>query len=776
MRPLLALLVVLFGLSAQASAQSCTGLCLQQVSCPAGGGTTTISGTVYAPNGTDPLPDVLVYIPNAPVDAFTAGVSCPVVGQPPSGSPLVGTTTAVDGTFTVANVPVGTNIPLVIQTGRWRRQVVVPSTVACSDTKFSVSMPKNQSEGDIPKIAIATGSADQVECVLRKVGVDEAEFTDPMGNGRINLFSGSGSPGARIGPSTLTENALMGDLTALSAYDVLMLPCEGGAYTKTAAQLANLIQFANAGGRVYSSHFSYVWMINNGPFAGVANWQVNQAQLPDGIATVDTSFAEGQTLAKWLQIVGATTTLGQMPISTLRHDMNGVIAPTQSWLTLNNSNAGNPVMQFVFNTPVGTKTNQCGRVLFNEYHVENPVASPANKAFPTECTSGPLTPQEKLLEFSLFELTSNGGAADLSPAAIDFGTQPVGFPTASKAFTWKNNSTFPASVTLLTATGDFSIASNNCTTIAAGGTCTINVVFTPTIVGPRTGVLTVGSSGSSLTSALTGTGTPDLILSSTTLDFGSLDVGVSSTKSLSVTNNAHGPVAVPPFVTTGDYAVGTSCGATVPANGVCAIKVTFKPTTAGPRPGTLTVSSTSAAYTNFSTTLTGNGLDFSIALSPTSSNVLAGHNVVTNATTTPLGGFSSPVALSCSTTAPASKCTPSAATFLPSASFGTDVTITTTSRYTVVGFGGLGAGPLWIITAISGLLLLIRRRAAGKLLRAGLLLVFVATASFSMTGCSGKYPDINTPYTLPGTYTYTLTVTDGTLTRSATYTLTVTAQ
>jgi hypothetical protein len=152
-------------------------LCLQQTTCPAGQ-TTSISGVVYAPNGTDPLPDVLVYIPNAPVAAFTPGVSCPVVGQPPSGSPLVGATTAVDGSFEITNVPVGTNIPLVIQTGRWRRQLVVPTTTACSNTVFSAQMPQNQTQGDIPKFAIATGSADQVECVLRKVGIQDSEFTD----------------------------------------------------------------------------------------------------------------------------------------------------------------------------------------------------------------------------------------------------------------------------------------------------------------------------------------------------------------------------------------------------------------------------------------------------------------------------------------------------------------------------------------------------------------------------------------------------------------------
>src|ERR1017187_9450676 len=105
---------------------------MQQVSCP-GNGTTTITGTVYTPNGTDPLPNVTVYIPNDVVQPFSPGVSCPLVGAPPSGSPLVGSETDVNGNFTLVNVPVGSNIPLVIVSGRWRRQLVIPSITACTN-------------------------------------------------------------------------------------------------------------------------------------------------------------------------------------------------------------------------------------------------------------------------------------------------------------------------------------------------------------------------------------------------------------------------------------------------------------------------------------------------------------------------------------------------------------------------------------------------------------------------------------------------------------------
>ena len=87
-----------------------------------------------------------------------------------------------------------------------------------------------------------------------------------------------------------------------------MVPCEGGQYIRDSTQLANFIHYANAGGRVYASHFSYVWMYQNPPFNGVANWAVGASQPPDGTATIDTTFADGTTLAQWLQLIGASTT------------------------------------------------------------------------------------------------------------------------------------------------------------------------------------------------------------------------------------------------------------------------------------------------------------------------------------------------------------------------------------------------------------------------------------------------------------------------------------
>ncbi len=782
-------------LGTSASAQTCTGLACQQVSCPSGG-TTSISGVVYAPNGTDPLPNVTVYVPNASVDPFTAGVSCPAPGTAPSGSPLVGTTTATDGSFKISDMPVGPAIPLVIVSGRWRRQITVDTSQgSCVNTVVDKSVsrfPRNQIEGDIPKFAISSGSVDQVECVLRKVGIDDAEFTNGGGIGRINIYTGTNGPGAKVndGNPVLTEASLMGNASTLNQYDVLMLPCEGGQYNKPATELANLVAFANAGGRVYASHFEYDYLYKNPPFDTVANWLGSTAYTAaSGIATVDTSFVVGKTLSDWLELVGASPTpagqTAQIEVDQIKHDLSTVNAPTQSWLALNTALGGvaHPVMQFVFDTPVGVTTGQCGRILFNEYHVEGGSSSPST-AFPTECaTTTTLTPQEKLLEFSLFELTDDGGSATLTPSSADFGSEPVGFTTAPQTFTWTNNSTFSSGVTLLSATGDFTATGNGCTSVKGGASCTISVTFAPTVLGARTGVLSVGSGAQTLTATLTGNGTPGLSLSPAALTFGSVDVAASQTLTAVLTNNAPGGLALPSFVLTGDYSTTTNCPNTVPALSSGTIFVKFTPTATGTRPGTLNLN---AGYATLATTLTGNGVDFTLAMAPASGSAIAGRGLTTVANLTSIAGYVGTVGVSCTTNAPGTTCTVSNPSVPLVGTGGTNVQITTTAQYSVIGYSGLGAGRnlgsettgLLLLFALGsgGLLWVSRKRNLrhGILLRTGLTLVMLAVGSLAATGCSGKLPQQNAVYTAPGDYSFTVTATDGVIKHSATFALHVT--
>jgi hypothetical protein len=388
----------------------CTNLCQQQVAC-SGGGTTSVSGTVVT--GTpaqfgspDPVYDALVYVPNAPVQPFSPGVQCNQCGADVTGQPLVAVQTGPDGTFTLDNMPVGTNIPLVIQLGRWRRQVTIPNVAPCTNTPLPrelTRLPRSRQEGDIPLTAIATGKADQTECLLVKMGIDPAEFTQPGGGGRVQLYVADGSD---AGPGTPLETQLTGDLPTLEQYDIVLLPCEGLPVTKPAADLQNLISYTSAGGRVFATHYSYAWFQNNGSFATTATWAPSQNPISTITATVDASFKKGQDFATWLQGVGALSGPDQLQIQNARSDLVGVASSSQQFLYTTATGPQTPI-QFGFYTPVGQPASQqCGRAVFSDFHViDNGVLSNGT-TFPAECTTAPMSPQEKALEFQLFDLAS----------------------------------------------------------------------------------------------------------------------------------------------------------------------------------------------------------------------------------------------------------------------------------------------------------------------------------------------------------------------------------
>jgi hypothetical protein len=391
-----------------------------------------------------------------------------------------------------------------------------------------------------------------------------------------------------------------------------------------------------------------------------------------------------------------------------------------------------------------------------------------------------MTPQEKLLEYMLFELTDEGGQPSLAPTTQDFGSEPVGFTTAPIAFTWTNNSSFASQITSASASGDFSVASNNCASVPGGASCQINVVFTPSALGARTGTLTVVSSASTLTASLTGTGIPGFTISAPSVSFGNLDIGAMVTQTLTLTNMAPQALPVPPYVASGEYTVSTAaCGNAIGGGTSCPVMVSFKPTTTGQQNGTLSVNSVSLLYSGLGVALSGNGVDFSLGLSPTSGTAVAGDGVSSTATLTPIAGFSAPVTLSCTvgSGAQASACGLSMTSVTPTSTVTAAVSVSTTSQYTVVGYSGFGGrGYLWLVVLGSGWMLWMRRRGAGKMMRGGLLLVLLAAMAASIVGCSGKLPTQNGVYTGPGNYTVTVSATDGFLVRTATYSLTVVAK
>ncbi len=94
-----------------------------------------------------------------------------------------------------------------------------------------------------------------------------------------------------------------------------------------------------------------------------------------------------------------------------------------------------------------------------------------------------------------------------SPGALSFGSVVTGTTSAAQTVTVSNPTGSAASVSSISASGDFSQTSTCGSSIAANGSCTVSVTFAPTATGSRTGTLTVNAGGVTNTVSLTGTGT-----------------------------------------------------------------------------------------------------------------------------------------------------------------------------------------------------------------------------------------------------------------------------
>jgi hypothetical protein len=462
------------------------------VACP-NGGTTTITGKVYDPAGKDPLYGVEVYVPAMPLTPLPRGVPTPLADACscgalyPSGA-VVATSTDVNGNFTLTNAPVGSSVPLVLQVGKWRRslKINVTSCGANAQPMGSLTLPSTVPAGDtddnMPDIAVSTGSADSLECLLRRIGVAASEYVPGASTaGHVHIFSGGdgsgggfggghgfgggggmvGSPEATVmagAPTSFDPNkGLWASQAQLMPYDVVLLSCEGGETYK--ANPPALEAYLNAGGRAFASHFHYAWF--SGPldsagtntYAANPDWNNLATWAADGTAggggghggggggltggapiggIIDLKlnvsgqpFAKGATLDTWLDENGAIGIGGvggtELPIYQPRY--NALVGPSntpsQPWITADPGvGEKESTMYFSFDTPINgttlpgaTAPQYCGRAVFSGLHVAGDTTPPLkadNSSLPPpqSCANQDLSPQEKALEFMLFDLSA----------------------------------------------------------------------------------------------------------------------------------------------------------------------------------------------------------------------------------------------------------------------------------------------------------------------------------------------------------------------------------
>ena len=451
--------------------QGCGAMCAAQLKCPSG--TTSITGIVYDPAGKVPLYNVIVYVPDASLANIATGATCDTCSASVSGKPITTAITDASGSFKLDDVPVGVDFPLVMQVGKWRRQVIIKAsevsrcaTMAIADAAAGpdrrLRLPRNQSEGSIPKIAITAGDADRLQCLFTRIGIDTAEFTNPDGKGAINIYNDNYSLNGKAlydnGTAWPSAFPFWSDITAMMKYDVILMAC-GSSQNRyngnkkpadgtdptastnvlTDAMKLNMVRYLAQGGRTFAEHYHLGWLKaypplkdivkypcvaggsdnpcsiapdGHAPFGDVATWvDDSSSDLGSNItATIDQTFPKGQAFASWLQSVGGSTTKGTILLGSdvKQTAIDTIQPPAQKWIT-----QPGYVHYLTFNAPTtAAPAAQCGRFVFTGLHVASAVVTGADAdtkdaTFPTGCkTTRDLSAPEKALEFMIFDLTS----------------------------------------------------------------------------------------------------------------------------------------------------------------------------------------------------------------------------------------------------------------------------------------------------------------------------------------------------------------------------------
>ena len=251
-----------------------------------------------------------------------------------------------------------------------------------------------------------------------------------------------------------------------------------------------------------------------------------------------------------------------------------------------------------------------------------PTAAGARAATVTITDAAPGSPR-------VITLSGKGVAAAL---ALETNPSTITFPPTvntttsniSPSVLISNTGTSPVNIASIvlggTNPGDFAIG-NSCSTGAGttlpagpfGNTCTVSVSFTPTAAGARSAKITItdNAPGSPTTINISGTGvtqTQTLSVSPTTLEFDPQVTGTTSAQqNLTVTNTGNFVVTFTNVTITTGYALSNECTGQIPPGSTCSIGVTFTPTAAGAKPGTVTITSNAKPGTQ-TVPLSGTGI------------------------------------------------------------------------------------------------------------------------------------------------------------------------
>jgi len=253
-----------------------------------------LMGTVFAPNMEIPISGALVYIADQPPAPVPDEVYCAECVELPCNANFV--ITQPDGSFELPAVS-GAGQHLVVQKGQFLRHVTIDvaqgNTVVPPD-QTNLPGEWNPAAGMwIPRIAVYQTDPDQVFNVLAKFGLGEVSAGGTLvpGTERFTLISDS------------DQGAFMDDLTEMSRYHIIFVPCAttvfwNGAPNVPEQRAQNIRDYVEAGGKWYATDHSNEYIKE--PFPSYLDF--NTPGMPDIQPAYDvTGTVADPGLLAWLQ-------------------------------------------------------------------------------------------------------------------------------------------------------------------------------------------------------------------------------------------------------------------------------------------------------------------------------------------------------------------------------------------------------------------------------------------------------------------------------------------
>ncbi len=355
--------------------------------------TGNVTGTVYAPNGVDPISGALIYVVEKSGSA---------TGDPPTEAYEAYDYSDPDGTFQLTDVPTGDQTIKIIK-GAFTKQLAFTvqegsNALDAADT----TLPSSSSGGDIvEKMAVVTGDYDSIENVLAKLGLGDINASGGviLGTETFQLVDGNDSLSNVTYPNFMD---FFGDPANYAEFRTIFFNC-GNSYEidffADPNAASNLMSWINNGGRFYATDWSYDYVeqlfpelidfYGTDPGLSTTPETSDAAQAGDSFDTTNATVLDAGMLA-WLQAIGATNVddtviiegwlPSWVPIDAISNDVKSwVKAPV--WADSIESSRD---ISLTFSYGSGT-------VFYSSYHTEN-------------FATADLTPQDRILQYLIFEV------------------------------------------------------------------------------------------------------------------------------------------------------------------------------------------------------------------------------------------------------------------------------------------------------------------------------------------------------------------------------------